>query len=433
MLSNALPGKGIGSGLSREPVLVALDLASGKILWQRPFGRRIRLRPVVEYVPDENEARDALRPFDLNGYHLPFLVGDLVCVTYRGVDCYRAATGELMWQRRFPVVEDDLALAYANPLIDGHQLLATGNNRVYAVELATGDLLWRSSKSDYLPEIMADDELVYAQLGGRFFDLDRERWVWRGEFGAMAIDRSSGKKRWRFDDANDSVTNLLVLDDRVWLADEDRLISLSRSTGEVRLRVRHGLKDAPAFAVLNASKQLVLVSQSTAAAFDINSGEQIWQVRYPPPRPGVWRRLSAQLLQVSGTLLKLGSTAVSLSSGLVPSVPAIPVAGGLKLFSTSKLVSRTTGRVGGQFSDAAETLTQATEFADRGEHFQYFLTEVKGYDGVVMATVDINTGETVGLVALPASTPDIVVDAPASLLYQAEGAQLRAVPLRAGD
>lgn len=430
LLGDVLPGKGIRSGLRREPVLNAVDLVSGRVLWRRPFGREVRLRPAVEYAAEQQG--DGRRPFDLDGYHPPFLHGDMVCVTYRGVACFDWGTGETVWEQKFDVIEDELGLAYARPLITGGQLLASGGNRVYAFDPLSGRRMWRSAKSDYFPELLADDDSVYAQLGGRFYDLDSEKWVWKGQFGAMAMDRRTGKTRWRFAKADDSVTNVLISGNRVWLADEDRLYALDRRSGSRRVRARHGLESRPIFAVANDRGEIVLISESEAAAFT-GDGDRVWRVSHPPPRPGPWQRLSAQLLWVSGTLIRLGSTAVSVSGGLVPSIPAVPVAGmGLKLFSSKKLVTGAAGRVEETLMDKADKLSEAPEYSELVERYHYFLTAVDGREDLAIATVDINSGTTVNVMAIPAAAPDMVIDEERGLLLQPDGTRLSALRIHAG-
>ena len=432
LLERVLPGKGIGAGVYREPQLMGLDLVSGRVLWKSPFGRKVRLRPRMEPAPEGDEIKGVQRRFDLNTYRPPFVAGEFVCVSYRGMNCYRSGTGELVWQRRFKVLEDDLALAYANPLVLSDRIITSGNSRLYALDRHTGKIIWRSKKSDYLPEIVAYENTVYAQLGGSFFDLDRDRFRWRGEFGAMATDLESGRTLWQFDNADDSITNLVIVNDRVWLADENRLIALDRRTGKVRLRLKHRFKDKPTFAVLNKDQRIVLISQGEAAAFDREDGKRLWYVRYPAPRPSVWRRMSAQMLQVSGTLLKLGSTAVSLSGAFIPAAPAIPIAGvGIKIVSSKTVARRTSEGLGRSFTNTADRLTQSSAFNELGDRHQYFLTELDGVDGVAIATVNIDTGATVGLVPLPSDTPDIVIDDATGKLYQASEKRLTAINLYA--
>lgn len=430
LLANVLPGKGLRAGMHRAPTLIGLDLADGQPMWRVPLETKVRLRPsgVANEGEDVNVEQ---RRFDLNAFHPPFVVGSSTCVTYTGLSCYNTADGSERWSHRFKVLRKDLALSYAAPVQVGNRLLVTGDKRLRSFDIKTGAMDWRSDKISVMPAILADADTAYTQTGGQFYDLDRERWVWRGNFGAVATDLETGTQIWRFKRAKKSISNLQVVGNRVWLADSKHLFSLVRRTGVVEKKVKHRFKDAPVFAVVNASHQLVLISDSEVAAFDLQDGSRAWYVHYPKPKPSAWRRISAQLLRLSGGVLQLGSMAVSVSSGLVPNIPAIPVAGiGLKLFSSKRLVSRTSGGVAKNFRGAATAIVETDSFADFGDRYQYFLTQLPGVDGVALARVDIDSGATTALVKLPSSDPQLVIDDEAGILYQAAGRRLVAIELR---
>lgn len=431
LLHSVLPGKGLRGGMHRAPTLVGLDLESGNVLWRTPLTHKVRLRPTDTPTTDETiDSQERL--FNLNAFRPPFIAGDYTCITYSGISCYHSVTGEVAWSHRFTVLKKDLALSYATPLALGERLIVASNSRLMSFDARTGERHWQTPKTSVLPEIVADTNTAYAQLGGQFYDLDSERWVWRGDFGAMAVDLDTGTHLWHFKKAKKSITNLQIVDQRVWLADSRNLFSLIRRTGAVDQKIKHRFKEQPVFAVLNRDKNLVLVSQTEAAAFDQNTGQRLWYAHYPKPKPTTWRRVSAQLLRLSGGLLRVGSMAVSISSGLVPTMPAIPIAGvGLKVFSSKRLLTRTTKKVASNFRGTASAISGTSNFTDLGEHYQYFLTQIDGVDEVVMASVDINTGATVGLVELPSSDPNLVIDHSAGVLYQASGQKLTAIDLRA--
>lgn len=430
LLANVLPGKGLRAGMHRAPTLIGLDMTDGQPLWRASLDEKVRLRP-SDVVSEADDPDSGQRRFNLNAFHPPFVLGSLTCVTYTGLSCYDTANGQVRWEHGFKVLRNDLALSYAAPLQVGNRVLVTGNNRLRSFDIDTGAMHWQSAKSSIMPTLLADTDTAYTQTGGQFYDLDKERWVWRGDFGAVATDLETGTQAWRFRKAKHSISNLQVIDDRVWLADSKHLFSLVRRTGAVDRKVKHRLKDAPLYAVLNAARQLVLISDSEVAAFDLTNGNRAWYVRYPTPKPAAWRRISAQLLRLSGGVLQLGSMAVSVSSGLVPNIPAIPIAGvGLKLFSSKRLVSRTSGGVAKNFRGTADAIVETGNFADFGERYQYFLTQVPGADGVALARVDIDTGATTALIKLPSSDPQLVIDDEAGILYQAAGRTLTAIELR---
>ncbi|MDH3640990.1 MAG: PQQ-binding-like beta-propeller repeat protein [Gammaproteobacteria bacterium] len=419
LLSTPISGKGFGSGVFREPHLLSLDLKSGEIVWRATFGRKVRMQPAPGAVTGSE------RPFDLGNYHRPQIFDRLLCVTYLGIKCMNRFTGETVWERKFPVVEDELALSYAQSVVTGAVLYATGDNHVYALDLQTGDRLWRSAKANVLPELLVDSEIVFSQLGGRFFHLGKERWIWKGEFGVMAVHRDTGKTRWRFDKAKGAITNLHLEGDQLWFADENRLYSLDKRTGERLVRKKHQMKEAPAFTVINKHGQLVLISDDEVTAFD-RIGQQLWSIHHPAPGPGAWKRASSRLFQLSGNLLRITSMAVSMTSGLIPSVPI----GGVSIISGKSVVKAATRRAGNQLTETGERMADEEDYAALEDSYQYFLTTHKGDERIYLATVDINIGRTVGLTPLPSDSSEIVIDDDRGTLLQAEGTSLTSLPIR---
>ena len=252
-----------------------------------------------------------------------------------------------------------------------------------------------------LPEIQVDEDTVYSQLGGRFFHLGKERWVWKGEFGIMAVDRRTGKTRWRFDDAKGAISNLHYEPDRIWFADARRLYAVDRKTGKRLLRTRHGMRAPPTFVVVNSLGQLVLVADDEVAAFD-RRGRELWAVYHPAPGPGAWKRASAGLFQVSGSMLRIASMAVSVAGGMLPALPAVA---GVSVISSSTIARTATRSAGDQLVSAGESMEAETDYETLESLHQYFLTTQDKGEQIYLAAVNIDTGQTVGYVPLPSASP----------------------------
>lgn len=433
VLSDLLPGKGLMFGLEREPSLVALDLVTGRVLWEKPFGEEVSLRPAGEIVLDDKGDWTEQRVFDLGRYHAPFIADDKVCLTYHGVRCFAAVSGERVWSNTFQVNDGDLALTYTEPTVIGGTIFASGESRLRAIDVRTGGTRWESRRSDIFAEAQHAPDVVYAQLGGRFFDIESETWDWHGDFGVMAVDRASGKTLWTFDDADGAVTNVMVFGERVWLADEDDLIVLRQRDGKVLERIAHDFEEPPVYAALNDLGQIVLVNESEAAVIDMITLKPRWHVRHPPPGPGAWARLSAGLLQFSGNVLRLSSTIIAYTSGLVPALPALPLPGSavsVKLISSKKIVGGMSGRTGRRMSYQAEAMTATRGAARLSGEYQYFVTTVEDVEKPALAVVELNTGRTARLLALPYKSPNLLIDDSTDSVYQVSGRHLTALRLR---
>jgi len=428
-LSGALPGKGFGSGYEQVPYLHALEVSTGRLLWTQPFDDKVLLRPAQNRQLDEKADWTYTRPFDLGLYHPPFVAGSVVCLTYTGIHCYDRASGTLLWKRKFDVIEDDLALSYANPLVDGDAVITSGNHRVRAYDIHTGKVLWKSDKFDIISELSLGGDTIYGQLGGQFFDIDSEKWKWKGDFGLVALDRRSGKTLWKYDDADDASTNLLVYDNKVWLADKKNLIALDRLSGLVWYRQEHDFEDPPVYAALNELGQVVLVGDGEAAAFAPDLGTREWYVRHEPVRPGAWSRFSTALMRATGNVLKFGTFLLSHGVGAFPSL-AVPIGSvNFKIISTKKIVKTTAGR-------SARRLTYHSGFDEGGVgnlnlsgNFQYFVTQPHGSGKAALAMLNLSTGRTERLIRMDAEYPDLIIDEGNSKIYENTGQQLLALPL----
>ena len=132
--------------------------------------------------------------------------------------------------------------------------------------------------------------------------------------------------------------------------------------------------------------------------------------------------------QVSGNLFKLTSTLIAYGGGLLPSVPNI-TAGGRKVIGGKSLAEDTTGYLGEKFTETGEVMGAITGFANLSGHTQYFITQPRGEDQVLLAAVDLNSGKTRELTALPSQTADLVIDEINGHAYQADGNVVIAVPL----
>ncbi len=429
LLSDLLPGKGLGSGLKREPTLAALDMGSGQTLWARDFGQRVLMRPTVRESLNYGGELQEARPFDLGLYHPPVLSGRHVCVTYEGIYCFSRDSGQPAWGEEFEVIDDKLALSYPNPLVTENLLVAGGSQRVQAFDPQTGERLWRSDKLGRMPEMLNDESRIFVQLGGRYFDLDKEKWRAKGKFGAASLDKYRGETLWRYDGAKDSITNLLIFGGRVWLADEKYLIVLDRYDGDVIARSAHELKDPPAYVVLNERRNITLISESEISAYDPDTTKRLWYARYPPPGIGLWKRFSAGLLHASGSVLKISSTLIAYGSGLVPGVPSLS----LPIGSGKKLLRNTVGAFGEDLTETAEAIGEETGYANLEGGSQYFVTKLKGSKEILLVAVSINDGATERMTALPSESPNLVIDESNGLGYQADDKLLMAIPIRNRD
>lgn len=420
-----------GNRLSRKPRLNVLDLATGKRLWDEELDE-VEMRPSLDAELAKGGGKKKERPFDLGNFQLPTIDGDQLFITYRGIACYDARSGKRLWRHKYGVREGELALSDAAPIVDERVVYTSGEGRVRAFDRQSGKELWKSDDYGIVPELFVDERAIYGRLGGRFYDIDDEEWRWKGPYGAVALDRTSGERIWRYGGGNDSITNLAIVGDRVWLGDEDSVIGLDRATGEKAVNVRHKLDHRPVLAGFNEAGQVVLVSDEEVAGYERQSGARAWYARHEPIKPSGWRRFAAGLLMTSGAVLTVASFAAAKVKGLLPAVPspAIRISGlqPIPLFNTRSFLIRSGARGGRAFWRAGEGLLGVTRFAHLTGTHQYFITKLDGTDQA-LAGVNLTTGETDRSVELPSRTPNIVIDEVNGLVFQSRGREIVALRL----
>lgn len=428
-LSGTLGRKGLGSGFKQQPYLNAMEVATGKVLWQRAFHEAVPMSPSRARQLDENAEWSDIRSFDLSLYRQPFATDKLVCLTYAGINCYHARTGEPAWQDRFSVIKNDLALSYSNPMKDQKNIITTGEKRVRAYDLNSGKLVWRSRRFGIIPELMVGKQLVYGQLGGRFFNFHKEKWQWKGKFGVFALNKATGKTVWKYNNANDAISNLLVYRRNIWLADEHRLIALDRFDGDKQFSLRHKFKRPPVYIALNEVGHILVVGEGEAAAFDPQQGKLLWHVQHPPVGPGAWRRFSMALLHASGNILKFGSFVLARGGSLMPSL-SIPLGTvDFKIINTKRIVANSLGRSGRRMTYQSGSTGSGVGNANLSGNYQYFVTQPKGQKHVALAVVNLSRGKTERMIRMDADRPNLVIDEGNNKIFEIFGRQIVALPL----
>lgn len=137
--------------------LYAADIESGELLWDVDTGDRVQ-----------------------HGQSPPLTVHDhsILFATSAGVYSIAQQTGEIEW-----FIEGNYAARNmrADSLVYFRGDTLSNNNRFYAADLVTGDIVWTyRSKHAYHTEVVAD--MVYVSV----------------DKGMVALDAATGKRRWRF-------------------------------------------------------------------------------------------------------------------------------------------------------------------------------------------------------------------------------------------
>jgi outer membrane protein assembly factor BamB len=172
--------------------------------------------------------------------------------------CLDAGTGKAVWDTEVfrpgagsPRIHRKNSHASPTPLLDGRRLYVHfGHQGTACLDLA-GKVLWRNTDLKYAPvhgsggsPILVDDLLVFSCDGG-------------DKAFVVALDRDSGKVRWKTDRS----------------VDADRKFSFS----------------TPLLITVQGQKQVVSPGSDAVCAYDPGTGREVWRVRYDGysviPRP----------------------------------------------------------------------------------------------------------------------------------------------------
>lgn len=239
-----IPEKGIaifvfnawGSGDAGGIFLRAHDLLTGEKKWETRFGKATAI-PL--HLADGSGK--FMPRMDLSGYHDPVVDGDTAYLGYTGVHALDLNTGAIKWGVEFKPGAKDFKRTYAPIRIDGDRLYAAGGGSVYAIEKASGKILWQSDRiSSYAGLFKARDNAIVSQvepLNGKVFIRfggyfsNGQAVVLREPLGMAAFDAQTGDEVFKFAKAKEGITNLMVLPERntVIFADAYELYGLDTS------------------------------------------------------------------------------------------------------------------------------------------------------------------------------------------------------------
>ena len=413
-------GKGRGH-FERKPRLYLLDTLTGKILWKIDVDQEIRLTPLAQ---TEDQKQHKSQSFNLSAYHAPIFQDNSLFVLYDGIRRYDAATGRLLWQKKFGVFEGDLAKSYAEPWFDDDNVYVAGEGKVRALRLSDGEQLWKTDDFGIVTELYADSNVLYGKLGGQFFDFAGNEWDRKGPFGAVALDPKTGKKIWKWNHGDNAVTNLLIFGDRVYFADGDDLFALSRVDGKKVYKQSHHFSKPPKYLSFNESGRLVLIGEENAAGFDYADGQRLWYHELKPPGHGFWKHVAAGFLVSTGAILAVTSYGVALHRGLLPAAPS-PVS---RIFNYQSRLIKLGKAAGKGMIGAGGDLLQLTRYAQLDGNHQYFFTRLPKGKGLV--GVNLTRGVVDETFPMRDENVALLVSELNKIVIQAEGTRLVASPLQ---
>ncbi|MEY4761312.1 MAG: hypothetical protein RLZZ200_1168 [Pseudomonadota bacterium] len=210
------------------------DGLTGKKLWRTKITGMMGLT----LHPAETGAFIVTRQ-DLSGHQDPLFDENTVYLPFQGLMALDRATGSVKWNVEYTTADKELKKAYAAPVIDGDTIFAAGKGLVYAIDKATGQVKWKTDKvssgmfsAGAISQVLPAGDKLYVRLGGNFYNAPKKQFELKKPLGVMALDRATGNKDWDYKDAEEGITNLVLLKDQgvVMLSDAAHLTGLDLSS-----------------------------------------------------------------------------------------------------------------------------------------------------------------------------------------------------------
>jgi outer membrane protein assembly factor BamB len=297
------------AGFKRKPVIHVFNITNGEELWKRELESEVEMMPVRWGDNDDVS-------YTLDNYRSPVFLDNRLYAFYEGLTSLDAHTGRERQRDKFRVNEEGLALTESDPVADERNVYTSGRGKVRAISRTNGEEVWEAKDLGSVPEMLLTRNVLYARTGGQFARLEDGETVERGPYGVSAVDLEKGKVLWRYKGADKGITNLVMPDAATLVvADHDDLILIDARTGKRRTKISHGVEKA-AFVLLNERGEAVVGGKNEIAAFDLNTGANVWRSRHNPPGRGLLRTIAAVSARAAALYFRYGSTASTAFRGV---------------------------------------------------------------------------------------------------------------------
>ncbi|MEX2272140.1 MAG: PQQ-binding-like beta-propeller repeat protein [Vicinamibacterales bacterium] len=277
----------VGDFTNTQERLVAIDADSGKVLWERRFSL------YLSDVP-QNRAAWASPAVDPQ-------TGNIYVFTVAAELIALSPDGKIVWSRSLP--EEYGAVTThggrtTSPIIDGDKvilnalIMAWGSdlgrpgNRYFAFDKRTGDTIWVSSPqaghydTNYSTPIIADvngvKQAIVGGTDGRFYGLKANTGekVWQVEVSKRAILNSALYR--------DGIAYITHGEENIGTTDMGMVAAVDATKTGILSKdsfkwITHGFLPTFSSPVLDGDRLYSVDNGAIVAAFDVNTGKQLWQ------------------------------------------------------------------------------------------------------------------------------------------------------------
>ena len=302
--------------------LTALNMFTGDVVWETTLEEKVDLH-------EADSSGRIFKKFDLHGHQDPLIDGDAFYLTYAGLHKYDMNTGKLLWKVAYDVTEGTILRGNAQAVVSDAVVYTSAKGEIRAIDRNSGQVKWTSKKfSSAVAEMVDGGALLLGRTGGTFEDWTKKEFAVKKPLGVIAIDKSNGSLTWQYDDAKESITNMVVLPElkSVFIADKENLIGLDldskgknvKESFKVKVEFKNKLgaaaiagtalkvglgglrslgggnknEDVPIAISLRENGTAVVRGKQHIIAFDPKNKEITWSIQYPAPGVAGWQKIA---------------------------------------------------------------------------------------------------------------------------------------------
>jgi outer membrane protein assembly factor BamB len=309
ILAKKARGK-VGEKLERTPRIHVLQLSNGREIWKSDLDNDVEMMP-TEFAENKEVG------FTFDNYRPPMILDGKLYLFYEGSTVFDVRTGDRIERDKFKVNEKGLALTEADVIFDDRNVYLSGRGRIRAVDRRSGKTKWKADDLGVTAEIFLVNSILYVRTGGQFTKIKDGETEEKGAFGISAIDTANGKTLWRFKGGDKGLTNFIFSDaNTITVADKDDLIQLDARNGKRIRKIDHKI-DKAQFVIQNENNQTVVGGKDTISAFN-NSLQKVWTTKHKSPGRGILRITAAIALRATALYFRYGgliSSGIGLAKG----------------------------------------------------------------------------------------------------------------------
>lgn len=282
---NAL--KSIFKGFKNQ--LICVNAENGQVAWEQTFREIIEMKrfasqsfTVTDWIVKGIEKGIGNENILVN----LFVKNNKVFLMFNGLTVYDLKDGKKLWDADYNVSlnrgvagSSQLYDAVAWPIVTDQYVYVldfgemSRKKTVKKYDIETGKLIWDcdvDGRRVVIPNMLLVDGTLVLQIGGKvnkqgedktgYFKTYYSKWEWQGPFGLKGIDDATGKIKWETEKFDDRISNIITLNNNLYVADKSSLYTINSASGEKLKEIKLKKTDAgkPQHIFAHNDKLLVL-------------------------------------------------------------------------------------------------------------------------------------------------------------------------------